>query len=216
MDGKVRAGLPSEDTGMRDYKACWNPNTIERAKYLIDTTNFGKNFFEMGRYNYGLIKPYAPDDCQTVVDYGCGIGRVLTCWEGVKNRIGIDVSVEMLGYAKELYPDCRFIQSKGNNIPLKSGSVDFVYSLLVLQHMDAVDVRKVLKETKRVLRKGGTCWHLFSVYGKPWTEFVSLTEAHETVAYCPELIENLTIEAGLTVYEVKKIDAYYALIGGVA
>lgn len=201
---------------MTNYGDYWKPDSLERAKQLIDTLNFGGNFFEMGVENYKRIRPHAPVDCQTVVDYGCGIGRVLACWEGVENKIGIDVSDEMLAYGRELYPECQFIKGSGVDIPLKDASVDFVYSLLVLQHLLPNDIRAVLAETRRVLKPTGSCWHLFAGLGRGWNEDMKFTQCHQMIACSPEIIRELCKTAGLVVYEIKQIDDYYAMIGGVA
>lgn len=201
---------------MINYGDYWKPETIDRAKWLIDTTFFGSEFFEMGKVSYERMKPHAPAACQTVVDYGCGIGRVLACWEGVKNRIGIDVSDEMLNYARELFPDCKFIKGNGNEIPLDDNSVDFVYSQLVLQHMVPKDIRAVLAETRRVLKPTGSCWHLFAGLGHGWREDLEFTHCHQMIACSPDIINDISKSAGLVVYEIKKIDDYYAMIGGTA
>jgi ubiquinone/menaquinone biosynthesis C-methylase UbiE len=56
----------------------------------------------------------------------------------------------------------RFAQSEGTRIPLvESGSVDFVYSILTLQHLEREDAFLLLREVHRVLRPGGSAFFTF-------------------------------------------------------
>jgi predicted SAM-dependent methyltransferase len=60
--------------------------------------------------------------------------------------------------ARELAVSPDFACCDAAQLPFKPGSVDFVFSYSVLQHLDKETVRDVLTGIARVLRPGGTCF----------------------------------------------------------
>lgn len=202
---------------MTDYATYWQPQSMDEAQYQIDTANAGDKFWQWGRDRAAELWPYMPRFCETVLDYGCGVGRVLTAMPA-PYRIGIDVSAEMLAMAREHAPGCEFFLGDGRSIPLGDMTVDFCYSLLVLQHMDADDSVAVVRDTARVLRPGGRCYLLFSAFGDTryapgatvprgpchWKgqRLGSWHEAHNALAYTPEDVRAIAEDAGLDVLEI--------------
>ncbi|MGA9883781.1 MAG: class I SAM-dependent methyltransferase [Candidatus Acidiferrales bacterium] len=99
---------------------------------------------------------------QTLVDIGCGWGR----WTVAAARAGfstwgLDVHLDALWAADRVTRDlgviANFACSDAAHLPFKRGSVDFVFSYSVLQHLDKKTAREVLKEIARILRSAGTC-----------------------------------------------------------
>lgn len=95
---------------------------------------------------------------QTVLDYGCGAGEnsVLAASHGAK-VIGIDISPDLLALAErrmELNDQDGFEFKVGSahELPLESESVDVVYGMAILHHLD---LALASKEVHRVLKKGG-------------------------------------------------------------
>lgn len=213
-----------------NYSQYWKPESIHQAKFLIDTSG-EENFYKGGEKTAKHLKRFIPLDTKIVVEYGCGIGRILRHMPG--HQIGIDVSQEMLNFGTQEC-GCEFILGDGRSIPLPDNHADFVYSWLVLQHMDAIDVIGVLKDTKRILTENGTFYHLFSAFGKDWSPNAVLDRgplvwmgdwnnsscgAHTAMRYTPEIIENVSKKAGLVVTKIESfsdasnIYAYFGLIG---
>jgi ubiquinone/menaquinone biosynthesis C-methylase UbiE len=186
---------------MKNYREYWKPQTYGDAQYFIDTGNAGDDFWRWGRERYAEMTPYLPEPCSVVVDYGCGIARVLKC-HTAERRIGLDVSPEMLDFARAENPDLEFMQIAGNEIPLPDGTVDFLYSLLVLQHMDAADVQRVLTETARTLKASGRCFMEFSAFGDAWSPDARQNDKHAVLMYTPEIICEISEAAGLEVLQI--------------
>jgi SAM-dependent methyltransferase len=96
-----------------------------------------------------------------VLELGCGIGRLLRCFSLAFAEVwGIDVSGEMLRQAEGYlagHPNVSLFEGDGRSLgPIPDGSVDLVYSYVVLQHVpDKAIVRNYIAETFRVLRPGG-------------------------------------------------------------
>ena len=96
----------------------------------------------------------------TVLDLGCGIGRVLRPLAARSRRVfGIDVSTEMLARAKQYLAGLDNVSlhhTDGRTIPdVADGSVDFLYSLLCLIHVDRRTAFDYMGEIKRVLARDG-------------------------------------------------------------
>lgn len=98
----------------------------------------------------------------TALEIGYGGGRLLNAAGSFFGRaIGVDIHGEAAAVETFLRRQGRenvsLLQSDGASIPVESGSVDFVYSFIVLQHLPDHDTFVAyLRETRRVLRPGGT------------------------------------------------------------
>ena len=108
---------------------------------------------------------------KTVLELGCGAGRMTRSFaQRFERVIAVDVSAEMLSRAQALHDGSRSIEwRRGNGTNLSGvpeGSVDFVFSYLVLQHLPEESlVHSNIREMLRVLSSGGAC--LFQFNGSP-------------------------------------------------
>jgi ubiquinone/menaquinone biosynthesis C-methylase UbiE len=101
-----------------------------------------------------------------VMDLGCGIGRVARYVAPCCRSLwAVDASERMLSLARERLeglPNIDFARSEGTRIPsIDSSSVDFVYSILTLQHLEREDAFLLLRDVYRVLRPGGSAFFTF-------------------------------------------------------
>lgn len=92
-----------------------------------------------------------------VLEWGCGLGRVLSVIDIPCRRIGVDLSPAMLDGARAvLTDDVALLPTEGTHVDLPDASVDFCYSYLVLQHVPTrAGVQAILRELARVTRPGG-------------------------------------------------------------
>ena len=106
--------------------------------------------------------PFGRGDGKLLVDIGCSWGR----WSIAAARagfapVGTDVHVDALAAAarvsRQLGARADFICCDAEHLPFPSGSVDFVFSYSVLQHLDKSKVWRIFQEISRVLRPGGVC-----------------------------------------------------------
>jgi SAM-dependent methyltransferase len=95
------------------------------------------------------------------LDFGCGVGRLTG---GLSNQftnvIGVDVAPSMLDTAQKLHSNrehCKFTLNQSDDLRwIPDASLDFVLSLLVLQHLDSTDtIKTFLREFVRILKPGG-------------------------------------------------------------
>jgi ubiquinone/menaquinone biosynthesis C-methylase UbiE len=93
------------------------------------------------------------------LDFGCGLGRLtqaLTDWFGKVE--GVDISSEMILRARSYDPRlrCSFHHNPDGDLSLfKARTFDFVYSMIVLQHMPQDMQHGYVREFFRVLKPGG-------------------------------------------------------------
>ena len=92
------------------------------------------------------------------LDIGCGPGTFLGILK--KKSIGVDISDSQINYAKKKYASkkIKFYRYK-NKLPVKSGSVDSITLIELIEHVDNEDLSLILKECKRVLKHNG-CLYL--------------------------------------------------------
>jgi len=106
-----------------------------------------------------------------VLEIGCGAGRLShVLAEHFTTVDSLDVSEDMIARARAHSPDnVRFHQVDGSVVPLADGSVDAVFTVHVLQHLEnPAAVEAYLREAHRVLRPGGTIMaHIMLSSGRP-------------------------------------------------
>ena len=96
---------------------------------------------------------------KTVLEYGCGDGQntLLLALRGAKVK-ALDISPDLIEIAKKrlavnhVEGDVEFIVGSAHNIPLPDESVDIVFGMAILHHLD---LGLSAKEVNRVLKKGG-------------------------------------------------------------
>lgn len=117
----------------------------------------------------------------------------------------------MLRLASERLGDARGVRltrSTGTTIPeVPDSSVDFVYSLLVLQHVEREDAFSILREFHRVLRPGGRAWLTFpnllsDAYMEAFLQYVASGQAANAARariYTPQEVSRLLPAAGFRI-----------------
>lgn len=144
------------------------------------------------------------------LDLGCAIGRVARPMAPhCKELIGIDISREMLAEAKEYLAgveNVSLVLTEGSDFPgIADESVDFVYSLLCLIHVDKRSAYRYMAEIARVLVPRGKAMLQFENIMTPegLSEFqrVATQELNFPLEfYSPREVRMLLASVGLEVY----------------
>lgn len=120
-----------------------------------------EQFFAKGAVLYGLVRDrvLAGANRTTAVDIGCGAGRLSRQLAGDFARvIGVDVAERMVAMARDLnrdVPNAEFRVGAGDTLPVDAGTVDLVFSLQVLQHVDPPVLPRLIRDCHRALAPGG-------------------------------------------------------------
>lgn len=94
------------------------------------------------------------------LDFGCGIGRLSQALcQHFQQVVGIDIAPTMIQLANQFnqYPNqCTYLLNDVDNLAiLPDNDFDFIYTNIVLQHMNREYSQKYLREFARILRPGG-------------------------------------------------------------
>jgi 2-polyprenyl-6-hydroxyphenyl methylase/3-demethylubiquinone-9 3-methyltransferase len=102
--------------------------------------------------------PRAMEEGKKILDVGCGGGFLAEEFAKIGFEVtGMDPAPPTLKaasrHAEQNHLQIRYIQGYGEEIPLETGSFDYVACCDVLEHVD--DVEKVIREISRVLKPAG-------------------------------------------------------------
>jgi SAM-dependent methyltransferase len=103
-----------------------------------------------------------PDPNGVALDFGAGAGRLSAALATrMRSVVGVELSASMVRTGRRVIPPellarVAFVQSASPSLPLRTGSVDLVYTSLVLQHMPAPLAEAYVVDFLRVLSPGGT------------------------------------------------------------
>ncbi len=109
------------------------------------------------------------DSFDSILDFGCGCGRMLLWLEGVGRRravYGTDVDSDAIGWAQEHIPYCEFrVNSPDPPLPFEDGQFDLVFNHSVFTHIDEHRQDEWLEELRRVTCPGGLV--VLTTHGEP-------------------------------------------------
>lgn len=147
-------------------------NTYERlyeaqGRLMAPDVSIGAGDFDtIGRRELGLLLMEHLRPTDTLVDLGCGTGRLavhaIPALVG-GHYVGIDIAASMLGHARALVarrhptPPCRVTwqQQRDERFVLADSSVDMMCAFSVFTHMEHEDAFRYLVSARRVVRPGG-------------------------------------------------------------
>ena len=122
-------------------------------------------FLQTGRDEIAALIAYLDERGLTAhrrraLDFGCGAGRLTHALaDHFEQVIGVDIAPSMIDVARKLHadrPGLDFRVNASNRLEsIEAGSIDLVYTRLVLQHMPPRYIRAYLAEFVRVLSPGG-------------------------------------------------------------
>lgn len=93
-----------------------------------------------------------------ILDFGCGVGRVLRQWDDLRGPelLGVDYNPQLVAWCRDHLPFARVqVNTLDGGLGFEDGSIDFCYALSVFTHLSAPLQRHWMEEVARVLRPGG-------------------------------------------------------------
>lgn len=137
----------------------------------------GGDFEAVGVLEFALLKQEGLQPGHTVIDAGCGSGRLAAQLPDYLTGqfVGIDVVPDLFQYAERICnrPDWRFYLAPGTNIPELDESADFMTFFSVFTHLLAEETYRYLADSFRVLKPGGKVVFSFLEFCLPshWNVF---------------------------------------------
>lgn len=200
--------------GSSGYRGFWTPSDETDAMGLILNETDAAKFEESGRRDAEEVLGPLIRPSDTVLDLGCGIGRVARYVAPLCRELwAVDISPRMLELARSRLaelPNVRFAISQETSLPEPpTASVDVVYSLLTLQHVEREHAFTLMCEVRRVLRPAGVAHFTFpnllsDEYLHSFLHYVE-TEAVRNPAraryYTPEEVRRLLPAAGFEIVD---------------
>ncbi len=210
--GTEGRNLASKDFG---YGANWVPRDLAEARNQIFSNPDPEAFEAAGRHDAEVILGPLIQPTDTVLDLGCGIGRVARyVAPRCKEIWAVDASETMLELAEERLaglPNVRFARSYDVSVPdLSDQSIDFAYSLLTLQHVEREHAFMLLREVRRALRDGGVAYFTFpnllsDQYLHDFLKYAETGEAQNQARarfYTPQEVRRILPPSGFAVREL--------------
>lgn len=104
------------------------------------------------------------------LDFGCGVGRLTQALcEHFDQCCGVDIAPSMIAQAERFNEHgsrCRYFLNEADNLRFfPDNSFDFVFSLIVLQHLEPENAKEYIREFIRILSPGGLL--VFQVPSQP-------------------------------------------------
>lgn len=121
---------------------------------------------DVARAHERLRRAGASERFQSVLDFGCGVGRLVRAWADRADQVtGVDISASMLEHARCILadrPNTRLVHNEAPDLRvLPDASFDLVFSLICLQHLPWPVAAGYLDEFARLCRPGG--WVAFQL-----------------------------------------------------
>jgi ubiquinone/menaquinone biosynthesis C-methylase UbiE len=107
-----------------------------------------------------------PDVLDSVLDFGCGVGRLTMAWtRHARRATGVDISGPMIEKGRQLMAKQDAVRlelnQKSDLSMFPDASFDLVFSHIVLQHMPWEIAQGYVAEFTRICRPGG--WVMFQL-----------------------------------------------------
>ncbi|MGF1546538.1 MAG: class I SAM-dependent methyltransferase [Thiotrichales bacterium] len=117
------------------------------------------------------ILPEFTTDDRAVLDIGCGVGQTLVAAKLAPDalRVGLDLDHPCLAYGRERFGHIGFVNGAAETLPFRDAVFDHVVSRVCLPY---TEIRRTLREVRRVLKPGGRVWFTLHPYATLHRELV--------------------------------------------
>lgn len=136
---------PGFITRIRDAFAA-NPALFTLLRKILEL-----NFITQRRIIRRLLGPPAGKE---VLDVGCGTGEFSPLFDAQRYH-GIDISAAYIRHARRVHAGS-FGVMDATHLAFSDAQFDFVLVMAILHHLSDQDVHAVLREVRRVAKRGGT------------------------------------------------------------
>jgi ubiquinone/menaquinone biosynthesis C-methylase UbiE len=196
---------------VRDYQNMVTSLTSQMPEDMAMAVAVGGEFRSFGKALMDLVIQCGLREGMTLVDVGCGSGRLAHALRDMPITYhGIDVVPELVEYAKRICTrdDWTFDISTDLTIPLPDDSADMVVFVSVFTHLRHEESFVYLMEAKRALKHGGTILFTFLDFAQPhhwhiFQRFVDRTKAGIPHLHVEQFVDKTAIKAWAQMLDLK-------------
>lgn len=121
-----------------------------------------------------------PEGLGAVLDFGCGVGRVLRHWADLADRgvrlHGTDYNPALVAWCRRRLPFARFgVNGLDGRLEYADATFDLAYALSVFTHLDESRQGRWMSELRRVLKPGGVL--ILTLHGEAYRGTLRAVEA---------------------------------------
>jgi len=116
--------------------------------YYEQSDFWGGTLTDVQQQRISITLSFIPNNVKTILDLGCGDGRITNELIDQYDVIGIDMSKEALKYVK-----AKKTLASVNQVPFKDHSFDLVLSSEVIEHLPDKILNKAIEEIQRLSSK---------------------------------------------------------------
>jgi len=121
---------------------------INYAKFYEQSESWGKDLDEIQKERALVTQSFVPEDVDTILDIGCGDGRITNELSLKYNITSMDINYEALKYVNK----SKIIASI-EQIPFHNNSFDLVLSTEVIEHLPDHLFRRAIIDIERVSKR---------------------------------------------------------------
>jgi len=190
---------------LADYKESYNKLTTDLLKEKSEeeamSLAVGGDFDAVGALEYYLLMQNQLQPNDTVIDVGCGSGRLAYQLRNFLSGryIGIDIVPELYKYAEKICgrTDWEFLSAPGLSIPQENNSADFICFFSVFTHLLHEESYKYLADARRVIKPGGKIIFSFLEFALPghWPIFEGTVANSDPDRVLNQFIDRYAIRA---------------------
>lgn len=177
----------------KDIIDSYNQYTEKWAEKLRSGKNIAHKYLEKP----AMYKKLPDLSSKTVLCVGCGTGEECDYLikRGAKKVVGIDISSNLIEYARKSYPRIEFHVMNMEKLEFPDNSFDYIYSSLAMHYVD--NWVKPLMEIRRVLKNKG----------------IFLFSTHHPVKWGAEKLREISQKTFLMGYSINKKDKTCKIYG---
>lgn len=143
------------------------PVPSPRLRHRVHGSTDYRGYLEVGQRSWASIDRLLrevgrdPDSFDSILDYGCGSGRVAraippSTARGSRSITGVDIDASAIAWCAENLRGIRFaVVSPTPPTALVDASFDLIFAVSVFTHLDEMMQFALLAELRRLLRPGG-------------------------------------------------------------
>lgn len=184
---------------------------MEQAEYKnmyhAEDTHF--YYVSLHKTILALVKKYKTQKKLTILDAGCGTGRLAELMKPLGQVTGIDMSDEALGFAKKR--GVKVIKASITDLPFKENTFDLVTSIDVIVSKSIKNDMDAFNEIYRVLKPGGIL--ILRLSAIPWLKVSHDKFVHSNKRYSKRLLKEKLEKAGFSIEKITYMNALLAPVG---